>query len=141
MNYVIKKMKIHNYYDIYSLWKRSLSEDSFSVSDNKENLEVFLKRNEDFCFTANIDEKIIGTVLGAWDGRRGYIHHLAVDSGYRKNGIGSALLNEVLTKFKKLNIPKCHLFVYKGNTNAVQIYKHKGFFIRDELHIMTKVLD
>ncbi|MBK5108784.1 MAG: GNAT family N-acetyltransferase [Anaerolineales bacterium] len=32
--------------------------------------------------------KIIGTVMGGYDGRRGFVYQLAVQEDYRRQGIG-----------------------------------------------------
>ena len=51
----------------------------------------FLEKNPETCFVAQDAEKIIGTVLGGSDGRRGYLYHLAVHKDYQRLGLGMQL--------------------------------------------------
>jgi ribosomal protein S18 acetylase RimI-like enzyme len=44
---------------------------------------------------ATIDGRIIGSVIGGWDGWRGNIYRLAVAPPYRRRGIARSLVNEI----------------------------------------------
>jgi len=44
---------------------------------------------------ATIDEEIVGSVIGGWDGWRGNIYRLAVAPEYRRRGIARSLMKEV----------------------------------------------
>ena len=44
---------------------------------------------------AEADGRVVGTVVGGWDGWRGNIYRLAVLPEYRRRGIAGALMREV----------------------------------------------
>ncbi|MCH5304363.1 MAG: GNAT family N-acetyltransferase, partial [Ruminococcus sp.] len=73
----IRSMKIEDYDEIFEMWqittKRALSD-----ADSRESIDSYLKRNPEMSQIAIIDGKIVGTVLAGHDGRRGFIHHMAV---------------------------------------------------------------
>lgn len=48
---------------------------------------------------AVVDGKIVGTVLAGHDGRRGFIHHMAVLPEFRRKKIGHALAQTAIQKF------------------------------------------
>ena len=81
---IIREMKPEDYDQIYSMWqitsKRALSE-----ADSRQGIEKYLARNPGMSMVAEIDGKIVGTVLAGHDGRRGFIHHMAV---MRQSGNG-----------------------------------------------------
>ncbi len=59
--------------------------------------------------------KLIGTVIGGFDGRRGLIYHLAVEAAFRQQGIGSLLMDEVERRLKAKGCLKCYLMVTVDN--------------------------
>ena len=56
-----------------------------------------------------------------------FIGALFVDIDYQGNGIGKALINHAMNKYKKLN-----LAVYKDNKKSVEFYLKNGFTIIKE---------
>jgi len=88
----------------------------------------------------NIKNEIIGSFLCGHDGRRGYIHHLAVDNKYRKMGIANEMLNKSLEKLKLLDIKKVALFVLKDNINAQLFYEHNCWKKEDIVDVYSKLL-
>ncbi|MBR1482241.1 MAG: ribosomal protein S18-alanine N-acetyltransferase [Ruminococcus sp.] len=57
----------------------------------------------------------------------GYIFNVAVDARFRRRGVGSALLREIVTYGKKNNLSFITLEVRAGNTPAIALYGQFGF--------------
>lgn len=72
--------------------------------DSIYGITAYLERNPGFSFVAKYNGKIIGAVMCGHDGRRGLLHHLAVDNQFRKMGIGKTLLQMSLEQLGKINI-------------------------------------
>ena len=64
-------------------------------SDTPEEIQRKLERDPDLFLVAESDGQIVGTIIGAFDGRRGFIYHLAVDSAHRNQGIAGQMMSEV----------------------------------------------
>lgn len=96
-------------------------------SDTPEEIQKKLERDPDLFLVAEIDKEIIGTVIGAFDGRRGMIYHLAVHKRFRGQGIGAMLLAEVEKRLQAKGCLKCLMHVLDDNTEAIQFYKNKGW--------------
>ena len=94
---------------ILDLWK--ISGSTPSISDSLKALELMLQRDIDLLLVAECDGRIIGTVLGGWDGWRGNIYRLAVIPEYRRRGIGSALVREVENRLKSKGAQKNSIMV------------------------------
>ncbi|MGB5593759.1 MAG: GNAT family N-acetyltransferase [Crocosphaera sp.] len=62
-----------------------------------------------------------------------YIHGLSVDSNYRKQGIGTKLINQVKEKARKQQFSNIHLTVWTDNITAIEFYERQGF--REVKHI------
>ena len=106
-------------------------------SDTPEEIKKKLERDPELFLVAELEKEIIGTVIGAFDGRRGMIYHLAVHKDFRGQGIGAILLSEVEQRLQAKGCLKCLLHVLDDNTEAIQFYKNKGWrhAIEDEVFV------
>lgn len=64
-----------------------------------------------------------------------YLHALAVLPSARNKGIASNLLNRVIEKAQSLKLHRISLDVWCDNTNALHLYKKKGFKTVDVINI------
>jgi N-acetylglutamate synthase len=134
----ISEMNLEDYEEIYSLWKTTEGMGLHDYCDSKGGIANYLKRNPGLSFIARDGKKIVGTVLCGHDGRRGYLHHLAVAPTYRKKGIGKKLTQQALDRLVSLGIRKCHLFVFEKNNDAQKFWQKIGWENRADLKLMSK---
>ncbi len=135
----IEEFSMDSYDDIIALWKKTGI--SVGSTDTKEEIEKMVRRNPDLFLIGKSDEKVISVVMGGFDGRRGYVHHLAVDPDCQKRGYGKTMIDELMSKFRKMGVHKVHLFIEKYNKGVVRFYHTLGWDIRDDLIMMSYVPD
>jgi len=133
----IEKFSLKYYHEVVELWKKAGID--VGSSDTKDQIEGVLDRNPDLFLIGKEDGKIVVVVIGAFDGRRGYIHHLAVDPDYQKRGYGKIIMNELIERFRIKKVHKIHLFIEKTNREVVDFYSNLGWKVRDELIMMSYV--
>jgi len=66
-----------------------------STSDSIEGLSRLIREPAASLLVATIDNQIVGSVIGGWDGWRGNIYRLAVRAEYRRKGIARRLVAEI----------------------------------------------
>lgn len=135
----IELFTMRYYHEIIDLWKRSGIE--VSSSDTRDEIAKMLKRNPDLFLIGKENEKVIAVVMGAFDGRRGYVHHLAIDPDYQKRGYGKMMMDELIEKFHTKKVHKVHLFIEKYNKEVADFYRKLGWEVRDDLIMMSFVPD
>lgn len=108
--------------------------------DSIEGIAAYLERNPGFSFVAVSGGQIVGAILCGHDGRRGIIHHLAVDSRFRRQGIGKRLLRLSVEQLKACNIKKSFLFVLKENDIGEAFYKSLYWREEDGVKIYAKII-
>ena len=128
----IRPMTIEDYDEVYAMWLIT-SKRALSSADERGQIERYLKRNEGLSQVAVIDGKIVGTVLAGHDGRRGFIHHMAVLPEYRRRHIGHALAEKAIEKIKSEGIEKTHIFCYQDNETGQKFWRDFGFVKRDDI--------
>ena len=137
MSTELREMRINDYEKVHALWEASEGV-GLSDADSKENINRYLKRNPGLSTTAWEGDQVVGAVLCGHDGRRGYIHHLAVNKSHRHQGIGRALVERCLDSLARVNISKCHIFVFGDNQDAINFWEKVDWSRRVELVIMSK---
>ena len=135
----IEKFKIESYDEVVGLWRKAGIE--IVSSDTIDEVTRVLNRNPDLFLIGRVQEKIIAVVMGTFDGRRGYVHHLAVDPDYQKMGFGKSIMEALIEQFRTKNIQKVHLFIEKTNKTVVEFYNNLGWDVREELIMMSFVPD
>lgn len=129
----IRHMEIADYEEVYALWMSSKNMGFNHLDDSREGIQKFLGRNPNTSFVAAEDGKIIGVVLAGHDGRRGYIYHMFVDEPFRKQKIGTKLLEKSLAALKEEGINKVALLVFKYNEAGGRFWEDQGFFVREDV--------
>ena len=66
-----------------------------SDSDSIEGLTRLIREPAALLLVATIDNQIVGSVIGGWDGWRGNIYRLAVTPEFRRKGIARRLVMEI----------------------------------------------
>ena len=108
-------------------------------SDKPERLAAFLDRNPGLSAVAALDDGVlVGAVLCGDDGRRGYLHHLAVARERRQQGIARALLAYCFAGLAARDIEKCNIFLLADNTEGERFWQRAGWVVRSNLKVMQK---
>lgn len=139
MNMKIRKFTLDDYDTVYALWENSKPGVGIGRSDTREEIAKKLQRDPDLFLVVEENGKIIGTVIGGYDGRRGIVYHLAVDQACRGNGIGKMLMAEVEKRLAAKGCLKSYLLVKRENTDVIEFYQQLGWE-KMEITLMGKSL-
>lgn len=134
----IREMSIKDYKKVYKLWDNA--DIILKTSDKRDEINRMIKRNPYTCLVGEIDNEIVAAVMGGFDGRRGYVHHLAVKPGLQKQGLGREMMDELMNRFEELKVIKVHLFVENKNEKVKKFYKKIGFEERTDLTDFSKTI-
>ena len=133
-------LTIADYDEVIALW-RACEGIGLSDADERERIAAYLARNPGMSFVARVDGVLAGAVLCGHDGRRGYLHHLAVDARFRRLGLGRQLTERCLAALTAAGIRKCHLFVLEGNRDGLAYWQTVGWTRRTGIAIHSIELD
>ena len=111
------------------------------AADSPSALARFLRRNPGTNFVAVTDAgQLVGVSLGGHDGRRGYLHHVAVSPALRKQGLGRRLVDACLAALKAEGIEKVNLWVKAGNSDGLAFWNHVGGRERTDVVTVSIIL-
>ena len=116
-----------DYEPVLRLWQNIESGMQVGRSDSSEEIKRKVERDPDLFLLAEVEDTIIGTVIGGFDGRRGMVYHLAVAQKHRRQGVAAALLAEVEKRLQAKGCVKVYLLVLEDNTSAIHLYEECGW--------------
>ncbi len=73
------------------------------------------------------DSTIVASVMGGYDGHRGWMNYLAVSPGCQRNGIASQLINELESRLLDAGCPKLNLQIRIDNLAVREFYATLGY--------------
>jgi ribosomal protein S18 acetylase RimI-like enzyme len=98
-----------------------------SLGDDDRSLARMARRNPGLVLVAVEGTRIVGSALGAWDGRRGWIYHVATAASHRRRGIASRLLDQIEAALVVLGAPKVNAMVVPTNDDGRAFWEARGY--------------
>jgi N-acetylglutamate synthase len=136
METVLRHFTMDDYDAAIALW-RSVEGIGLSEADTRENIAGYLSKNPGMSWVAEEGGTIVGAVLCGTDGRRGFLHHLAVSRSHRRSGLGRRLVDRCLTSLAAAGMRKCHIFVIADNVEGQRFWERIGWEERTTLKVMS----
>jgi ribosomal protein S18 acetylase RimI-like enzyme len=125
---------------VIGLWKNAGNGIQLRESDQPEEIKKKILRDPDLFLIARTGQEIVGTVMGGFDGRRGFIYHLAIAKQHRLKGIARLLMDEVERRLKAKGCLKVYLLVTPENKTAMTFYERLGYEIMPVLPYGKKLI-
>ncbi|MCA9900465.1 MAG: GNAT family acetyltransferase [Ardenticatenaceae bacterium] len=97
--------------------------------------------NPELFLVAEVNGRVVGTVMGGYEGHRGWVNYLAVHPDAQKQGVGRALMQAVEAKLLAIGCPKINLQVRQSNTAVIQFYGHLDYHIDDVISLGKRLIE
>jgi ribosomal protein S18 acetylase RimI-like enzyme len=133
-------MTIDDYDKVYALWMSCRNMGFNNLDDSREGIGKYLKRNPSTCFVAVKEQSVAGVILSGHDGRRGFIHHLAVSEEFRRQQIATNLVKHALSALQSEGINKVALLVFNYNEAGNAFWENQGFTARSDVTYRNRAL-
>ena len=133
----IREFGERDYDAVVAVWRAAGL--TLKASDTLPELRKFIERNPGLLLVAEEGGSVRGAVMGAWDGRRAWVYHLAVLPALQGRGTGRLLMDELERRLAAVGATKLNLLVEQGNAQVAGFYRTLGY-APDDLLFMTKRL-
>jgi len=122
------KVRVYNEADhdsVISLW----DECGLVVPQNDpaKDIERKLKVDPDLFLVGTNENGIVATVMGGYEGHRGWINYLAVKPSEQRKGYGQSIMLAVEKLIKNKGCPKINLQVRTTNEQVIAFYSAIGY--------------
>jgi ribosomal protein S18 acetylase RimI-like enzyme len=85
------------------------------------------------------EDELVGSLMGGYDGHRGWAYYLAVHPDHRRRGIARRMMATLESALLDMGCPKLNLMVRTDNTAAQGFYEGVGY-ARDAVATLSKRL-
>jgi GNAT superfamily N-acetyltransferase len=121
---VIREFRSKDGEGLRTLWEgagfRSLGDDDMS-------LRRFAQRNPGLFLVAAQGADVVGSAMGGWDGRRGWIYHLAIAPSHCRQGLATKLVRQVETGLQAAGCRKVNAIIRDGNDDGAKFWAAAGY--------------
>ncbi len=135
----IREFALTDYEAVIKVWMEAGL--TLKPSDELPELIKKLERDHDLFLIAEERGQIIAVVIGAWDGRYGWIYHLAVSPLVQRQGIGMRLMEEVEKRLRQRGALEIKLLVEGRNVQVIPFYQRHGYQIGDKVYMSKSLID
>jgi ribosomal protein S18 acetylase RimI-like enzyme len=118
--------------DVVALWDEVFP-DPAPRNEPRRVIRQKLKVQRELFFIARLERAVLGTAMGGYDGRRGWVYAVSVHPAHRDKGIGRSLMMRVEDELLRLGCAKVNLQIEGSNPNVVAFYERLGFAVEDRI--------
>jgi GNAT superfamily N-acetyltransferase len=121
---------------VLALWQ-GMDGIGLGLGDTPHDLAMFLARNAG-CSPIALNEQgeVVGVALCGHDGRRGYLHHVAVREAERGRGIGRLLIEYCRAALERVGVGRASIHVFADNKSGIAFWAHLGWSPRADLTVL-----
>ena len=139
MNVTIRAYEDHYFADVDRLWRVVFPEDPpWNRAQIAIPAKLAVQPGLFLLATENTD--LVGTVMGGYDGHRGWVYALAVEPDHRQQGIATRLMNELEARLLALGCHKLNLQVRAQNTEVLELYRRLGYEVEDRVSLGKRLV-
>ncbi len=117
---------------VIALWNEVLP-DAAPHNDPATAIRKKVAVERDLFLVAEVDGAVVGTVMGGYDGHRGWIYAVAVDSRHRHRGIGTALIRRLEAALSESGCLKVNLQIRASNGEVIAFYERLGYVVEERV--------
>ena len=131
-------LKPSDYDDIIRVWSEAGLKHRAEGRDARGPVVGEIKRSPELYIGAFEGDKLIGTVIGTYDGRRGCVNRLAVVPGFRKQGIAEKLVALCEEQLKRIGARIIYCLIDGDNDPSLNLFKKLGYKVHEDILYLSK---
>lgn len=98
-----------------------------SHNDPHKDIARKLRVGRDLFLVGTEGEEIVASVMGGYEGHRGWVNYLAVSPGHQRKGYGAVLMDRIEKLLLQRGCPKINLQIRRSNEAVIAFYRSLGY--------------
>lgn len=121
----IRPAEVSDAFAVLELWQEA--DASPSHTDDVDSLTQLIEHDPEALFVADLDGRIVGSVIAAWDGWRGSVYRLAVAPDNRRCGLGRRLVFKAEERLVEVGAVRLQAVVVGSDPEATGFWRATGW--------------
>ena len=121
----IRDLRANDGNEVRALWEASGIR--ARPGDDDTSLGALASRNPGLCIVGTEDGRIVASAHATYDGRRGWLYHVATHPEMRRRGVATRLVHTIEERLRALGCAKVNLIVWDDNEDAMRFWEALGF--------------
>jgi ribosomal protein S18 acetylase RimI-like enzyme len=134
----IREFGIQDYETLIRFWQKAELSHRPGGRDSKDNIRRELKQGNAVFLIAEKDKNIVGSVLGTYDGRKGWVNRLAVDPAYRRKGMAKLLIEEAEKRLASLGAEIIACLIEDWNDSSIRLFQKMQYVKHPDILYLSK---
>jgi ribosomal protein S18 acetylase RimI-like enzyme len=111
--------------DVLALWR---SADAVpSATDDPDGIKLLIESDPGALLVAVLGDRVVGSLIAAFDGWRGSMYRLAVLPEFRRHGIASALVAAGEERLRGQGVRRMTAMILEEHDEAILLWEHCGY--------------
>jgi ribosomal protein S18 acetylase RimI-like enzyme len=110
---------------------------------NKPELDIErkLKVNSELFLVGLVNDRVVATAMGGYDGHRGWVYYLAVNPAYQRKGYGKQIMEVIEEKLHAIGCPKINLQIREDTADVVEFYESIGYKVEERVSMGKRLIN
>lgn len=138
----MRTLTIEDYDDIIDVWQKAGLHLKMAGRDSRAEIKRQMDMDPGLFVGAFAMDggrmRLVGVVLGSYDGRKGYINRLAVHPDFQRQGIATALVREMERIFDSRGILVITLLIEDHSRESRLLFRKLGYHLHDDITYWSK---
>lgn len=126
----------HELAEVLGVWRAADAQPT--ATDDERALAGLLDHDPRSLLVAVDGERVVATMIAAWDGWRGAFYRLAVLPGWRRHGVARALVAEGERQLQGRGARRLAVFAVEGDDGAVAFWEAVGYRLQVDRSRLVK---
>ena len=127
-----------DYESLIALWIRTGLPYKPKGRDSRASITAQMKRDPELFMGAFRENRLVGAVIGTFEGRRGWINRLAVDPRERRKGVAQMLIGRVEGVLRNRGARVIGVLVEADNAGSLALFQKCGYTAHRDILYLTK---
>jgi ribosomal protein S18 acetylase RimI-like enzyme len=127
----IRHCRLEDIEAVLGLWRQA--EATPGVTDTAEDLRRVVAEGPAVVLVAEVQGRVVGSIIGTFDGWRGNIYRLTVHPDYRRQGVARALGAEVEERLAQQGAKRITALVEKDHPWAMTFWEAVGYRVDERI--------
>ncbi|MBP1906181.1 GNAT family N-acetyltransferase [Paenibacillus turicensis] len=133
----IRSFQLSDASQVMELLQVALSEDCYE--DTKRAFARQLSWDSELIMIADVEDEIVGVLIGTIDHNLGCIYRTAVHPEYRRRGVGKGLVTAMEQRFQQRNVRRIVIAGDEHNKAVMPLYEAMGYGANKFLEAFQKL--